>query len=41
MTILNKALKNLTALVVGEGEFQPISEDNIKALMDELLPRHQ
>jgi len=37
----NEALKNLTALVVGEGEFQPISEDNIKALMDDLLPRHQ
>ena len=32
-----EALRELTALVVGEGESQPISEDNLIALTENLL----
>lgn len=32
-----RALVDLTALVVGEGEFLPISEDNLQALTEDLL----
>ncbi len=35
----DKALRDLTALVVGEGEFQPISEDNLQVLMVDLLSK--
>ncbi|QMU61908.1 MAG: guanylate kinase [Gammaproteobacteria bacterium] len=34
------ALRDLTALVVGEGEYQPISEDTLQALTEDLLPKH-
>lgn len=37
----NEALQNLTTLVVGEGKFQSISEDNMHALIEDLLPRHK
>lgn len=33
----DKALHELTALVLGKGEFQPISEDNLAALTENLL----
>lgn len=33
----DQALRDLTALVVGEGEFQPISKDNLQALTEDLL----
>jgi len=33
----DRALLDLTALVVGEGEFLPISEDNLQVLTEDLL----
>ncbi len=36
----DQALSELTALVVGEGDFHPIDEDNLKRLIEELLPKH-
>lgn len=36
----DQALCDLTALVIGKGEFQPISEDKLQALSAELLPKH-
>ncbi len=33
------ALRDLTALVIGEGNFQPIPEDNLRALTDDLLSK--
>jgi len=35
----DQALQDLTALVVGEGEFQPISEDNLQNLTADLLSK--
>jgi len=35
-----QALQDLTALVVGEGEFQPISEGNLQALTADLLSKN-
>ncbi len=35
----DQALRDLTALVVGKGEFQPISEDNLQALTADLLSK--
>ncbi len=34
------ALSELTALVVGEGVFHPIGEDNLQRLTEDLLPKH-
>ncbi len=34
------ALGELTALVIGEGDFHPIGEDNLGALLKDLLPKH-
>lgn len=36
----DQALQDLTALVVGEGEFQPISEGDLLSLTKDLLPKH-
>lgn len=36
----DQALSELTALVVGEGEFHPIGEDNLRVLTEDLLPKH-
>jgi len=36
----DEALSELTALVVGKGEFHPIGEDNLRTLTDDLLPKH-
>ncbi len=36
----DQALRELTALVVGEGEFHPIGEDNLRVLTEDLLPKH-
>lgn len=33
------ALRDLTALVVGEGEYLPISEGTLQALSEDLLPK--
>jgi len=35
----DQALGELTALVIGEGEFQPINEDSLTALTEELLSK--
>lgn len=35
----DQALRDLTALVVGKGEFQPISEDNLQSLTADLLSK--
>ena len=35
----DKALRNLTALVVGEGSFQPISKDSLRVLAEDLLSK--
>ena len=36
----DQAQRELTALIAGEGDFHPIDEDNVKLLIDELLPKH-
>ncbi len=36
----DEALRDLTALVVGEGNFQPISEDSLHELTEDLLSKH-